>query len=785
MLSALSTTPPSSNPPRNLAPGQQVFSRYELQRILGRGGMGVVWLARDVQLDRDVALKFVADPYFRDAAARDDLRRETKRSLELTHPNIIRTYDYLEDSEMAAISLEYIDGLTLSQLRIQRPSATFDAEDLVEIVRDCCEALEYAHHDAGVVHRDLKPSNIMVTARGVAKIADFGISCGLQNTAARISAWNASGGTIGYMSPQQLRGDWASPADDVYAFGATLYELLTGRPPFHTGDLSYQIREIAAEPVDRRRAKHGVEGRPIPEAWVETIGACLAKDSAQRPATMHEVSERLGVGNRISARYRLDPDSTVASSREEPRPARKGSIRRTALIAAGVVLGVLSVAAGMVAVLLPAKRATEKAAKKAPVAMAAAARPEDASTGGLIVESNPPGAAVFMGKDRKGTTPCTIAGVRAGTHEVHVMMEGYEPAILTTAIRAGESAELGLVTLQRINGFLLVESDPQGCTFAVLPMNSDTEIRRGRTPDKIVGLPTGRYRVRMERPGWPTSEVETDVSGTGTQTVSRRFGQGSIVVATDPPGAELRLAGKLLGPTPRQETFPSGKHGPFAVQLKGFQPAQFEVHVLPGEVTKIPVISLVPEPPSLAVVSTPPGVRFKLYAGGAAPASSKPIVEGITPDHFLDLPAGAYHVVFHSPPWPEVSRGVRVEARGLTEVEQVFMAGTIAVSSEPAGATVLLGGKAVGTTPFERELPAGKYEVAANYKGRLARTRTVNLADEDSETIRFDFTAGTSSGSSTSTKSKTRRRTVQNEPYIKKVGRSISNFFTMDPKKKR
>ena len=105
---------------RALTAGQKVFGRYSLTRILGQGGMGVVWLAQDEQLQRQIALKFVAGPFFHDAAARDDLRKETRRSLELTHPNIIRIYDYVEDANAAAISLEYVDGKTLAQMRIER-----------------------------------------------------------------------------------------------------------------------------------------------------------------------------------------------------------------------------------------------------------------------------------------------------------------------------------------------------------------------------------------------------------------------------------------------------------------------------------------------------------------------------------------------------------------------------------------------------------------------------------------------------------------------------------------
>src|SRR5438876_3519014 len=158
---------------RGLAAGQKLFGRYTLQRTLGRGGMGIVWLARDDELERDVALKFLPDLIFHDRATLDDLKQETKRSLELTHKNIVRIYDFVSGETSACISMEYIDGDTLSNLRIDRPSKVFEPHELLEWTKQLCEALDYAHNHALVVHRDLKLSNLMVNQRGNLKVADF------------------------------------------------------------------------------------------------------------------------------------------------------------------------------------------------------------------------------------------------------------------------------------------------------------------------------------------------------------------------------------------------------------------------------------------------------------------------------------------------------------------------------------------------------------------------------------------------------------------------------------
>src|SRR4051812_1313354 len=128
--------------------GQKIFRRYTLVRILGRGGMGVVWLARDEELERDVALKFLPDLVVHDFAVLDELKRETRRSLQLTHHNIVRIHDFVQDRESACISMEYVDGPTLSALRVEQPSRVFEAEALLSWVEQISEALQYAHEHA-------------------------------------------------------------------------------------------------------------------------------------------------------------------------------------------------------------------------------------------------------------------------------------------------------------------------------------------------------------------------------------------------------------------------------------------------------------------------------------------------------------------------------------------------------------------------------------------------------------------------------------------------------------
>ncbi len=277
---------------RGVVSGSLLFDRFTLEKVLGRGGMGIVWLARDQRLDRHVALKLVPDALCFDAAAQEDLKRETRKSLLLTHPNIVRIFDFVEDGRTAAISMEYVDGATLSSLRVQRPAKCFETDDLAPWVSSLCDALTYAHESVRVIHRDLKPANLMVNSRSELKVTDFGIACSIRDSMSSISVQTSSG-TLNYMSPQQMLGEDPAPSDDIYALGALLYELLSSKPPFFGGHLATQVREVTPPSIAERRAKLQVSGAAIPKQWETTIAACLAKDPAQRPKSAAEVSRRL------------------------------------------------------------------------------------------------------------------------------------------------------------------------------------------------------------------------------------------------------------------------------------------------------------------------------------------------------------------------------------------------------------------------------------------------------------------------------------------------------------
>jgi len=256
--------------------------------------MGIVWRAFDEQLERDVALKFMPEMVRLDPHAVDELKRETRKSLDLTHPHIVRIYDFVQDAGSAAISMEFVDGPTLSAQRLAKPNRVFEPEEILEWIRQLCAALDYAHQEAKIVHRDLKPANLMLTSAGRLKVADFGISRSINDSVSRMSVQAPDGsGTPAYMSPQQAIGSKPAPSDDIYSLGATIYDLLTGKPPFHSGNIHVQVREIVPPTMTERRAEFEIaDAVALPPAWEETVAACLAKEPSHRPCSAGEVLAR-------------------------------------------------------------------------------------------------------------------------------------------------------------------------------------------------------------------------------------------------------------------------------------------------------------------------------------------------------------------------------------------------------------------------------------------------------------------------------------------------------------
>jgi len=245
--------------------------RYALKKLLGKGGMGEVYLAEDKRLRRTVALKILPSELASDEQFRLRMIREAQAVARISHPNVVAVFDVGEEAGRSYISMEYVQGQTLREILGEK--GTFEPGECLALLRQLAEGLGCAH-GLGITHRDMKPENVIVAEDGTAKIMDFGLA--LVKGATRLTMPGGVSGTWHYMAPEQVRGEVElTGAVDVYAVGCIAYELLTGKPPFTGDDAGMQHLAIRPTPLDEVKAD-------LPAPLCDVIMKCLEKRAEDR-----------------------------------------------------------------------------------------------------------------------------------------------------------------------------------------------------------------------------------------------------------------------------------------------------------------------------------------------------------------------------------------------------------------------------------------------------------------------------------------------------------------------
>ena len=290
--------PPSGSQP--MTP-RLLGGRYELDGVMGRGGMAEVYRARDIRLDRIVAIKTLRADLARDQIFQARFRREAQSAASLNHPSIVAVYDTNEDmatgEPVPYIVMEYVDGRTVRDLLQEGHRLLLERS--LEIIDGVLRALDYSHQ-AGIVHRDIKPGNVMVTRNGDVKVMDFGIARAMSDAQATMTQTAQVVGTAFYLSPEQARGERVDSRSDLYSTGCTLYELLVGRRPF-TGDSPVAIayQHVRENPVPPSRVDPDVP--PWADAIVLKAMAKAPGDRYQTAADMRADLQRAASGMPVAA----------------------------------------------------------------------------------------------------------------------------------------------------------------------------------------------------------------------------------------------------------------------------------------------------------------------------------------------------------------------------------------------------------------------------------------------------------------------------------------------------
>ncbi|CAM3698986.1 Stk1 family PASTA domain-containing Ser/Thr kinase [Mesobacillus zeae] len=264
--------------------GKRISGRYKILDMVGGGGMANVYLAHDMILDRDVAVKMLRLDFANDEEFIRRFHREAQSATSLVHPNIVSIYDVGEEDGLYYIVMEYVDGQTLKQY-IQQ-NAPVPIEKAIDIMKQLTSAIAHAHQNH-IIHRDIKPHNILVDDEGNVKITDFGIAMALSATS--ITQTNSVLGSVHYLSPEQARGGMANKKSDIYSIGIVMFELLTGRLPF-SGEsaVSIALKHLQSETPSLRRWNPS-----IPQSVENIVLRATAKDPFHRYDDVYEMEEDL------------------------------------------------------------------------------------------------------------------------------------------------------------------------------------------------------------------------------------------------------------------------------------------------------------------------------------------------------------------------------------------------------------------------------------------------------------------------------------------------------------
>jgi WD40 repeat protein len=309
-------------------PAQCCFGDYELLAKIGQGGMGVVYRARQISLDREVAVKLLATGPWASNDFVERFKREAQSAARMQHPNIVAIYEIGSHDQLNFFSMRLVHGLSLAQVLVEH--GAYAPSEAASLLRRIAEAVDYAHR-LGVLHLDLKPANILLDERGEPQVADFGLARRLDEIYASDS--DEVSGTPSYMAPEQaqLKSHKLSPATDIYGLGAILYELLTGTPPFLGATPQDTLERVVRDEPPSIRARRSEISADLEAICLK----CLAKNPRERYGSAHELSEDLGrflEGRAVSVRPLNALQRLGRWARREPKLAAAASIAVFALL---------------------------------------------------------------------------------------------------------------------------------------------------------------------------------------------------------------------------------------------------------------------------------------------------------------------------------------------------------------------------------------------------------------------------------------------------------------------
>ncbi|MGH3195075.1 MAG: Stk1 family PASTA domain-containing Ser/Thr kinase [Streptosporangiaceae bacterium] len=560
--------------------------RYELDGVVGRGGMAEVYRARDIRLDRIVAIKTLRADLARDQIFQARFRREAQSAASLNHPSIVAVYDTGEDMATGVpvpyIVMEYVDGRTVRDLL--QDGHRLLPERSLEIIDGVLRALDYSHQ-AGIVHRDIKPGNVMVTRNGDIKVMDFGIARAMSDAQSTMTQTAQVIGTAQYLSPEQARGERVDSRSDLYSTGCLLYELLTGRPPF-TGDSPVAIayQHVRENPVPPSRVDPEVP--PWADAIVLKAMAKAPADRYQTAADMRADLQRAASGMPVAAApptrldmypqtQRMGAGQMTAGATSQIPPVDDygyagrgggGTSRRWIPWVLGLVL-VVGVVAGVAYYLLAGggKTYAVPLVNNEPVATAKAQitaahlrwtvvdEPSSSVAKGLVIRANPP-----EGNNVGANTLVTLYASTGAAPVAVPDVEGKQQSVAETTLQGdGFSVAVQQDTTSTQPAGTVVNQSPVGGTKAAPGSKVTIFVSGAANVPNVVGLSQQSAQASLQTAGFKVN-VQT-VAGPAGTAPGDVWQQNPAANSTEAPGTSVTI---LVQPAASPPASPSVSPSP-------------------------------------------------------------------------------------------------------------------------------------------------------------------------------------------------------------------------------
>jgi len=694
----------------------KTISHYKILRKLGEGGIGVVYLAEDINLGHQVAIKFLRDEYANDPSLNERFRLEAKVLLKLAHENIVRFFEFAkyqiaEGQHKFYIVMEYVEGYSLREkLAAQKGALSIQQE--FEIIIPVCEGLRVAHQK-GITHRDIKPENILIDKQGTLKISDFGLAKLKGGTLISLGGFPI--GTPAYMSPEQTEAKELDQRSDIFSLGIVLYELITRQQPFNGGSLQEvydAIRNKRPNPLTQYR-------KDIPEGLQKILDKALAKTPRQRYQNIDKLLE--------------DVNSLLAQKHKEKKNWR--AVARY-LIPIGVVI------AGIIGFIMDATELFDRLKNFS----------NQPSTVSMFTE--PAGAVVFLNGDSIGITPIKNYSSPMGTVSVRFKKAGYPTFDTLIAVNKVTNLQLNL-TLKKADvsspDFVQARifSEPTGATVFL----NGKPI--GVTQLNFSARHNSRVKLRLQKPEYFPVDTAFVIRKGQDSTFSFALKPAARVsIKANPATAEFRLDGKFTPWARLVDAMLSVGPHRIEISAKGYTSIKDSFNLSQGfnkerayTLNKI-VAPLSPRPVVGSGDSTSkPNARLTPRVGtlqvlvlpfGSIYIDGKLQKEDWDRQFKTELAVGAYLLKATHPQFGTWEKQITIEGEKLRDIPIDFNKMVkLKITATPVDGEIFVDGASKGYTPKELRLRIGQHRLEVRRKGYVGETQIINLEEERKIPILF------------------------------------------------